>query len=215
MKRWIGLLVGIVLMGFAALGWVKHRVEQAIVKPALTASSARILSKAVSTSAANADMPVVAEVLKPIGFGLTFGVIDSNLTGATVSLGCGGEPQLMDRPLGGTCDPHRGDTSCRTVLPVLCAKKAKLDASAGSDQAPDQDEVRDSLGATQPVMGAILESAAAASARCESELGAGWRMAESTDGALLQGQRGLGLGGSSRYWVHSKGAVANCWNSPP
>jgi hypothetical protein len=215
MKRWIGLSAGIVLLGFAALGWVKHRAEQTVLKPALTATSEPILSKSAATSAANADIPVVAEVLKPIGFGLTFGATDFNVADSRVTLSCAGEPQQMDRPLAGACDPHQGDTSCRTVLPVLCVKKTELNVSAGSDQAPDQGGVRDSLGATQPVMGAILESAAAASARCERELGAGWRMAESTEGALLQGQRGLGLGGSSRYWVYSKGAGGNCWNSPP
>ena len=75
------------------------------------------------------------------------------------------------------------------------------------------------LGATQPVMGAVLESAALASARCEKELGTGWRMAAFHDGPGgqgswgLQGLRGAGLTGPTRYWVHIGDQKGNCWDS--
>jgi hypothetical protein len=73
------------------------------------------------------------------------------------------------------------------------------------------------LGATQPVMGAVIESEAAGSARCEQELGAGWRMAGLHAGGsgawALQGQRGPGLTGHTRYWVHAADQKGNCWDS--
>jgi hypothetical protein len=104
------------------------------------------------------------------------------------------------------------------VLPVLCAKSTGQEPPTNAPPVLYQAWMRGSLGATQPVMGAILESEASASALCEKELGPGWRMAEFVDGPQgwgLQGQRGLGLGGNNRYWVHAKGQSANCWNSTP
>ncbi len=215
MSRWIWWMVVMVLLGLAALGFIRRKALQAVAKQAPVAPAT--LNRAGASPGAGAD--AAAPLTRPIGFGLTFGVAESpQLPSDTASLSCQGEPQAVDRPLKEACNPVQGDTSCRTVLPVLCAKVMDVDAPATADPGLYRGWMRGSLGATQPVMGAILESAAATSALCEKELGAGWRMAEFVEGSgvwALQGRRGLGLGGNNRYWVHAAGKGANCWNSPP
>jgi hypothetical protein len=130
-----------------------------------------------------------------------------------------GEPATLDQPHQGSCNPYRGDTSCRTVLPVLCVRPAAAPLPAGLDAGAYPGWTGGTLGATQPVMGAVLESAALASARCEKELGPGWRMAAFHDGPGgqgswgLQGLRGAGLTGPTRYWVHIGDQKGNCWDS--
>ncbi len=209
-------MAAIVALGFAALGFARHKAIQVISKVAPPTQGASPLGSP-AFSPARAEIPAVVAV--PIGYGLTFAVVNApNLATDAVSLSCQGEPAQVDRPLKDACNPYQGDTSCRTVLPVLCSKAGELDLPVGADPALYPSWTRGSLGATQPVMGAVLESAAAASAMCEKELGPSWRMAEFLDapGAWgMQGQRGLGLTGNNRYWVHAKGKSANCWNSSP
>ena len=219
MHRWILTLVIIVLLGLAALGFVKRKVAREVAKRLAPVTQGEKGSSAGGiTSFAHPGAPAVS-ALKPIGFGLTFAVVNNpSLATDTVSLSCQGEPAQVDRPFKDACNPYEGDTSCRTVLPILCANAGELDAPAGADPSHYQGWVHGSLGATEPVMEAVLESAAAASAVCEKELGPGWRMAEFVEGSGgwgMQGQRGLGLTGNNRYWVHAQGKNANCWNSSP
>ncbi len=154
---------------------------------------------------------------RPIGHGLSFAVMaDAPVAPELVRLGCQGEPPPQDRPRRGACDPIQGDTSCRTVLPVLCVRAGDVPAPAGFDVGRGV-WAGGALGATQPVMGAVIESEAIGSARCEKELGAGWRMAGlsagSSSGWAIQGQRGPGLTAHTRYWVHVADQKANCWDS--
>lgn len=171
--------------------------------------------------AASAPAPVASggpsDTPRPIGHGLSFALMgDVPVAPELVRLGCQGEPVPQDRPRQGACDPMQGDTSCRTVLPVLCVRPSELPAPAGFDGARGV-WAGGTLGATQPVMGAVIESEAMGTARCEKELGAGWRMAAltvgSSSGWALQGQRGPGLAGHTRYWVHAADQKANCWDS--
>jgi hypothetical protein len=185
--------------------------------PASADASATLAVQTLPTdSAAAAGAP------RQIGHGLTFALApvrskasedQANLT----HLSCHGEPRQVDQPHRDSCNPYKGDTSCRVVLPVLCFQ------SKGLQQPPDvqagqyQGWSGGVLGATQPVMGAVLASEAAATARCEKELGAGWRMAEFHDagGWGMQGQRGMGLAPNTRFWVHINDQPGNCWNSTP
>jgi hypothetical protein len=204
--------VAIVVLGWVAWGLLGHKPPATAPRPAPAAPAAKA---GVPVGAASA----LANAAKPIAYGLTFALVnDPSLATETAYLSCHGEPQPVDRPHKESCNPFQGDTSCRTVLPVLCAKVTGQEAPANAPAGLYQAWMHGSLGATQPIMGAVLESEARASALCDKELGAGWRMAEFVDGPQgwgLQGQRGLGLGGNQRYWVHSKAAPANCWNSAP
>ncbi len=196
MKPWLTAAVVLGLCGFAwaTLGLLKERrsAQKVSQKAEAFPATAPAASRALST---------VAES-RGIGFGLTFARLDAGQAGSeTIALGCHAEPKPLDRPHADSCNPYQGDTSCRTVLPVLCFRPG------GSGE----------LMATEPVMGAILQSQAVASARCEAEFGAGWRMAEFHDGGggPLQGRRGAGFGAQTRYWVHVNDQPGNCWDSAP
>lgn len=226
MNRMVWMAVAIVVLGLAALGFANRKASQLTAKPALAAASAPApagKASAKSPAAGNgkpAAAPAPAgSAPRGIGYGLTFAMVnDPKLATETSYLSCYGEPKQMDRPHKEACNPYEGDTSCRTVLPVLCTKTTGQAAPTNSEPGLYQAWMNGGLGATQPVMGAVLDSAAAGHALCEKELGPGWRMAEFVDtpnGWGLQGQRGLGLGGNNRYWVFAKGQPANCWNSAP
>lgn len=165
---------------------------------------------------------------KPIGYGLTFGLgpLEDNDPKDVANMVCDAGDSSLDRAYRGGCNPNVGDTSCRIVLPVLCIKKGDLPRPGGLSGGGWS---RGELAATQAVMGATLDSEMKASAMCQRELGQGWRMATFADGGnhlddqhydhasrgdvwALQGKLGPGIGGNSRYWVHSQGQTANCWD---
>jgi hypothetical protein len=98
-----------------------------------------------------------------------------------------------------SCNPHKGDASCRLALPLLCIQK---DGSSVESAFPvvtsttptltANDIVTDgwaagNVASTVPVAGFVIGSLALANARCEKEVGPGWRMAEFHDGAGEQG----------------------------
>lgn len=154
---------------------------------------------------------------RPLGHGLTFVLVSDGKAPPDVArLNCHGEPAPLDQPHQGSCNPYQGDTSCRTVLPVLCIRPTGTPLPSGLEAGSYPRWTGGTLGATQPVMGAVLESEAMASARCEKELGTGWRMAGFHDGPGgwgSDGLRGAGLTGYTRYWVHINDQKGNCWDS--
>jgi hypothetical protein len=160
-----------------------------------------------------------ADATRPIGRGLSFALADSATLPARVAhLSCHGQPEPIDHPHRGSCNPYEGDTSCRTVLPIACYRSSGAAAPPNLEQDFYKGWTHGQLGATKPIMGAILKSEPEASARCEAELGAGWRMAEFHDGGGgwgLQGERQTGLRSGTRYWVHINDQRGNCWNSAP
>lgn len=210
------LIVGILLAMLVVPAWLKRgetHNEQALLK-AEEAKNARPVVAVAPTSPAQESVPV--PVL--IGHGLTFGLMAPAATAASdvVHLGCQGEPKPLDQAHENACNPYQGDTSCRTVLPVLCIRPSGAVPPSSLEADFYKGWTGGMLSATQPVMGAILESEAIATARCEKELGEGWRMAEFHDGKGgwgVQGYRGVGLSGNARYWVHVNDQRANCWNS--
>ena len=182
-------------------------------------------SGAPLTPAANAPEPAGN---KPIGYGLTFGLapLEDKDPKDVANMVCDAGESTLDRAYKGACNPNVGDTSCRIVLPVLCIKKGDLPRPGGLSGSGWS---RSELAATQAVMGATLDSEMKANVMCERELGPGWRMATFADGGnhmddqhydheargdvwALQGKLGPGIGGYGRYWVHSQGQTANCWD---
>ena len=215
------LIVGILMAMLIIPVYLKKEREDrelAVHKTELAMSRGPASAAAPAASATLAE-GAAATTPRPLGHGLTYVVVNDGKAPPDVArLGCNGEPAPLDQPQQGACNPYQGDTSCRTVLPVLCLLPQGAPLPSGPDASADRAQASGTLGATQPVMGAVLESQAMASARCETELGAGWRVAGMQDGpqgsggGSVQGVRGPGLTGYTRYWVHSPGAKANCWD---
>ena len=163
--------------------------------------------------------PTRADSARKVGRGLSFALADPSTVPARIAhLACHGEPVPLDHPHRGSCNPYEGDTSCRAVLPIACYRSSGAAAPPNLKQDFYKGWTHGQLGATKPIMGAILTSEPEASARCEAELGAGWRMAEFHDGGGgwgLQGERQDGLRAGTRYWVYINDQHGNCWNSPP
>jgi hypothetical protein len=210
-------ILGILLAMLVIPLWLKKCSDDKSIKTRVAekASAAGTTVKAGATVA-----PSDQAGPRPIGFGLTFALVppDDKMPSDVANLSCHGEPRALDQPHKDSCNPYKGDTSCRIVLPVLCLKPGTASLPTGVQDGFYQGWTGGTLAATQPVMGAILESQALATARCEAELGAGWRMAEFHDGNGgwgLQGLRGQGLSGNTRYWVHVKDQRGNCWDSTP
>ncbi|HET9976959.1 MAG TPA: hypothetical protein VFQ20_05955 [Burkholderiaceae bacterium] len=152
-----------------------------------------------------ADAPASAPPRAPASpdrFGLTWGWQPGSLHAGHAFLSCLGQPAPVDNPRHGACNVEAGDTSCRTVLPLLCAR-------AGSPRA---------LGTTRAVAGFTLGARADADALCAAELGAGWRMAASEDGGGAGGELNGVLDPASaapthqRVWVAVENRRANCWD---
>ena len=118
---------------------------------------------------------------------------------------CHGEPRGVGQPYRDSCNPYRGDTSCRTELPLLCARAAPGDPPYALATAPG-------------VAGFLLTSLEDANARCAASLGAGWRLASFHDGGgwELHGQVLLGTLADRRYraWVFIGDQPGNCWDKP-
>ena len=162
--------------------------------------------RAVNAGPAPASAPVSAPAPAVIGldrFGLTYGwKVDEQLFRAT----CDGLPKdAMTNPHRDGCNPYQGDTSCRTVLPLLCARN-EADALV--------------LSTVTPVAGFMIGGRAAADARCVESLGSGWRMAHfhnNAGGWSLEGARAPGIAADrqQRVWVAINDQCANCWDPTP
>ena len=180
-----------------------------------------------------------AEVNDPNAFGMTWGVLaDDKLPAAAVWMSCHGSPKEgISQPHADSCNPYKGDASCRLALPVLCIKKdgstpesvfaapaepLKDERSRGAislNDATTDGWAAGSVASTDPVAGFVLGSLAGANARCEKELGPGWAMASFHDGSGGQAgwgfvaQRGVRLDPRLRHWVYVNDQPGNCWNN--
>ena len=234
MGRWVAYAVVLALLALGlVLGTQNGKRPQQVQAPTHMPVPPVPATPAPQEATAPAPAPTPAPVAMPATpvapaapptmerHGLTFAQPREEALPADVAhLSCHGEPRALDQPHQGSCNPYKGDMSCRTVLPVLCVRESGAPVPQGVESGFYKGWVRGALGASAPVMGAILTSRAVASARCEAELGPGWRMAEFHDGGGgwgLQGQRGMGLGqpGLSRYWVAINDQRGNCWDSAP
>lgn len=139
-----------------------------------------------------------AHVNDPDRFGLTFGWAAAERLHAT----CHGEPKGLANPHRDSCNPYAGDTSCRTELPLLCARPAGAEPLA--------------LGTAPGVAGFLLAGRADADARCAQALGPGWRLASFHDGGgwEVQAERvgGVPADTGRRAWVAIDDQRGNCWD---
>jgi hypothetical protein len=182
------------------------------------------------------------QVHNPDAYGMTWGILPSEkLPAAAVWMSCHGSPKDgISQPHADSCNPYKGDSSCRLALPVLCIKKdgSTPESVFGAPVEPLKDErsrgaitlndvttdgwAAGSVASTEPVAGFVLGSIEGANARCEKELGAGWRMASFHDGSGGQqagwgfvAQRSIKLESRWRHWVHIRDQPGNCWNNTP
>jgi hypothetical protein len=218
--RSIFIIVVLLAILLIPLWWLGDKAERAasrlakentIAQGTPTASSASAPNSPRSPSATSpATIVPIADsssVNNPDAFGLTWGQLaDEKLPADAVAMSCHGLPKEgISQPHAGSCNPYAGDSSCRFALPVLCFYQT------GSSEGTTIGQ----LASSQPVAGFVLGSAAQASARCEKELGSGWRMAEHHDGGgwSLTAKRSAQLDTRLRHWVHINNQPGNCWNN--
>ncbi len=201
-----------------------------------------VLEKSLNTVTVTAIVSLT-EVHNPDAFGMTWGAMASDkLPISVVWMSCHGQPREgITQPHAESCNPYQGDSSCRLALPILCIQKdgstieSSFAPSTNTSAEPLKDArssgavslndiVTDGWGAggvasTAPVAGFVIGSLALANARCEKELGSGWRMAEFHDGVGGQGGWGFVAKRSAlletrlRHWVHINDQPGNCWNN--
>jgi len=119
----------------------------------------------------------------------------------TVTVACHGLPR---ETTGNPCNDQKGDTACRTSLPMLCSK---------ADVAhPPRSPLARQLALTAPVRGTELLSAGTADQFCQSALGDGWKAADAEESTLKYQVTGVGnLLATTRFWIRNGGGLANCW----
>jgi hypothetical protein len=237
--RSIAILVILLVLLVVPLWWLSNGAKKQGSQHA--AEKAAAAGSALTPSAASAP----AAVNDPDAHGMTWGILpNEKLPESAVWMSCHGSPKDgISQPHADSCNPYRGDSSCRLALPVLCIKKdgstpesilglnpvgtatatplndeRKAGAITLNDVTPDG-WAAGSVASTEPVAGFILGSLEGANARCEKELGAGWRMASFHDGSGgragwgFVAQRNLRLDSRWRHWVHVADQPGNCWNN--
>lgn len=222
MARWVLLMLILVAMLVVPI-WLKRNSDDKQKQRVKAEAKAESDINATYNAPAKPAASAADQSARPIGYGLTFAArapSADDLPDAAY-MNCKSEPVPTDKPYQNACNPYQGDTSCRVVLPVLCIKTADSINAAQPTNAPAGAWASSTLGATAPVMGALLSSLDVAHARCEKELGEGYRMAGGFNNGgvdwAMAGRRGQGLmlGGSTRYWVAVTDQRANCWDSAP
>lgn len=205
----------LVILG-VSLWWVKSKSSNTADRIAREKAVAQIEgpSSSENAPASKADLAAAAaKANNPAAFGMTWGQLaDDKLPPDAVQMSCHGQPRdSMTQAHKDSCNPYAGDTSCRIVLPILCIEKTR---SGVSDAAVDG-TAPDKIASTQGVAGFVLGSLEGANARCEKELGTGWRMAEHHDGGGFSviAKRGTPLDTHLRHWVHISNQPGNCWDS--
>ena len=194
----IVVLVGVLLvMLLVPLYLAKEREDKARARVNATDAAERAIdAKALRLSAAAAPTQ-----RNPDRLALTFGWLPTLLPDE-LRASCRGAPYQLANPHQNGCNHFAGDTSCRTLLPVLCLREA--------DGATPL-----ALATSEPVAGFLIENRAAGDARCAQALGARWRMANYLDGTPdLQAHRqtDIAVNTGVRAWVAVNHNPANCWD---
>jgi hypothetical protein len=199
------VVVGVLLVLLVVPLWLAKKSSD---RTKAQVAAERIQAEAAAPSPARAesrpaDAAPALERNNPDRHGLTFGW-SADPTHARAD--CHGEPRVFDKPHRDSCNPYQGDTVCRTVLPLLCARVGGGPANLA-------------LATSTPVAGFLLASREDADARCAQELGSGWRMASFHDnpqGWALLGERppGAVIDTRLRAWVFIGDQPGNCWSPP-
>ena len=216
--RSIAILVILIVVLIVPLWWLRDGVKNR--------GAELEAEKAVSSITPTVATIAPTEAHSPDAFGMTWGLMaQDKLPASAAWMSCHGEPKEgISQPHEGSCNPYKGDASCRLALPVLCIKKDGSAADAAVLAEMDKGAIPDgwaagSVASTAPVAGFVLGSLAGANARCEKELGAGWRIASFHDGSGgrpgwgFTAQRSSQLDTRLRQWVYINDQPGNCWNN--
>jgi hypothetical protein len=174
------------------------QAEQLAIEKAKNMPGKNPSGKEAGPEVAQAPAPVLAN--NPDRFGLTFGWKDG-------AASCHGEPKGgMGQPHEGSCNPYKGDTTCRTVMPIMCVKAR---GAGGGTAAPDM-----GVNSSNEVAGFLIASQDDGDARCVKDLGEGWKMAHfhQAGGWEFKYAPANGLRGEARHWVAIKDQPGNCWD---
>lgn len=194
----IVVLVGVLLvMLLVPLYLAKERKNNARARAAAT----DIAERAIDAKARQMSAAAAPTQRNPDRMALTFGW---SPTAAPDELyaSCRGGPYQLANPHQSGCNHFAGDTSCRTVLPVLCLR-------------PADGATLMALATSEPVAGFLIESRTAGDAHCAQALGARWRMANFVDGSpdlRAHRQTGIAVNTGVRAWVAVNDNPANCWD---
>jgi hypothetical protein len=134
----------------------------------------------------------------PDRYGLTFGWKDN-------AASCHGEPKGLAQPHEGSCNPYKGDTLCRTAMPLLCVKRSSTSESSLADAR---------VSSSNDVAGFLIKSREDGDARCAKDLGEGFKMAHfhETGGWEFKYAPAPGLRSDVRHWVAIGDQPGNCWD---
>lgn len=169
------------------------------------------------TSSAISQTAVVLCEEPPPGMGLAMSIqasVDDSGAGITL-LGCHHERQDLPQ-----CDPLRGNARCDAHLPLLCFSDSNLPAPSIPESAFPWTQALDffwsggQIAAIPDVRGDGLGTVSEANALCETEFGAGWRVASYHESARSNNFAAYGqLAEPHRlHWLDIKDQpYATCW----
>jgi hypothetical protein len=157
----------------------------------------------VATVAVLVSIPAMAD---PNGKGMTWtkGTTPGNNVNGIVTVSCA------------NCDAYKGDTSCKTRLPLLCFLPLKAPKPTSTTVPSTYDEWSGGLvGTTPPYAGNSFATLQDANKACITEFkDNNWRVAEFHDGWGWNFQAYGNVGtNSKRFWVHINDQTPNatCW----
>lgn len=195
--RIVLLCLILMLMLVVPAWWSKDRNNKADAREAA--------ERALSAGPAPSAPAAAVHVNDPDRFGLTFGWVAAP-TPDQLHASCHGEPREVGNPHRNSCNPYAGDTSCRTELPLLCARRSPGEPAMA-------------LGTSSRVVGFLLTSREAGDAQCAKDLGTGWQMASFHGGGgwEMRGARpnAVAIESQRRAWVFIGDQRGNCWDTPP
>jgi hypothetical protein len=129
-------------------------------------------------------------------------------------VGCSGGGGGIPDPLGMKCNAYSGDTSCDTLLPVLCVRDIALARPA----LPPASEFYFGwsgglIKLTEPVRGSSFRHKSAVDRFCENRVGYGWSVASFHEGNGGWNYYSYGeIASDKRFWVDIRDQNATCWN---
>ncbi len=227
--RTIAVVVILLIILIVPLWWLRDSAKSKAAERASEISASQVAFTATATAVVTTStVSISTEINDPNAFGMSWGLMaNDKLSASTAWMSCHGSPKEgVSQPHEGSCNPYKGDASCRLALPVLCINKDNSASDAAVLAEMDKGAIPDGwasgrIASTAPVAGFVIGSLAGANARCEKELGVGWRMASFHDGSGARAgwgftaQRGAQLDPRYRHWVYVSDQPGNCWNNKP
>ncbi|MBO1417510.1 hypothetical protein [Streptomyces sp. FH025] len=175
------------------------------------------LKRAVAAATAVAAAALIPLTAAPAG-AATGPATHLGMTWTVLATGPEGTVQVG---VGTSGNAYSGDTAPSVSLPVLCLKVDGSPAPAGISLSYYTGWAQGTVALSQPVLGARLNSRAAADSVCQASFGSGWREAEFRDGRYGPDLSQTGcwtfwaygnIPNSTRFWTAINDQPANPWD---